>query len=101
LAPTAVITTGGHGDRDVVVDVLYDGDRFLELRTDRVPNRHVHGTGCTFASAVGAYLALGFSLEQAAERAQSYVGDGIRRAFQIGQGQQVLDHFWNRRTLET
>jgi hydroxymethylpyrimidine/phosphomethylpyrimidine kinase len=100
LGPTAVIITGGHGDGDVVVDVLYDGDRFLELRTARVPNRHVHGTGCTYASALAAYLAQGFSLEQAAERAQNYVANAIRQAFQIGQGQQVLDHFWNRRTLE-
>src|SRR5580765_1668119 len=55
LGPTAVIITGGHGQGDVVVDVLYDGDRFLEFRTDRVPNPPVHGTGCTFSSAVAAY----------------------------------------------
>jgi hydroxymethylpyrimidine/phosphomethylpyrimidine kinase len=100
LGPTAVIITGGHGDGDVVVDVLYDGDRFLEIRTDRVPNRHVHGTGCTFAAAVAAFLAQGVSLEQAAERAQLYVANAIRHAFPVGQGQHVLDHFWNRRTLE-
>src|SRR4029077_3735040 len=33
LGPTAVIIKGGHGQGDVVVDVLYDGDRFLEFRT--------------------------------------------------------------------
>src|SRR6476659_6370685 len=101
LGPTAVIITGGHRDGDVVVDVLYDGERFLELRADRVPDRHVHGTGCAFASAVAAYLAQGISLEQAAERAQRYVANAIRRAFQLGQGQHVLDHFWNRRTLDS
>jgi hydroxymethylpyrimidine/phosphomethylpyrimidine kinase len=98
LGPTAVIITGGHGQGDVVVDVLYDGDRFLEFRTDRVPNPPVHGTGCTFSSAVAAYLAQGAPLEQAAERAQSFVAEAIRHAFAIGQGQQVLDHFWNART---
>ena len=87
LGPTAVIITGGHRDGDVVVDVLYDGDRFLELRTDRVPDRQVHGTGCAFASAVAAYLAQGVPLEQAAERAQRYVANAIRHAFQVGQGQ--------------
>jgi hydroxymethylpyrimidine/phosphomethylpyrimidine kinase len=94
LGPTAVLITGGHGRGDVVVDVLYDGDRFLEFRTERVSSPQVHGTGCTFASAVAACLALGVSLEQAAERAQRYVAEAIRHAFAVGQGQHVLDHFW-------
>jgi hydroxymethylpyrimidine/phosphomethylpyrimidine kinase len=101
LGPTAVIITGGHRDGDVVVDVLYDGDRFLELRTDRVPDRQVHGTGCAFASAVAAYLAQGVPLEEAAERAQRYVANAIRHALRVGQGQHVLDHFWNRRSLDS
>jgi len=101
LGPTAVIIKGGHGQGNVVVDVLYDGDRFLEFRTDRLPHAHVHGTGCAFASAVAAYLALGFSLEEAAERAQSYVAGAIRQAFAVGQGQHVLDHFWNARRLDS
>jgi hydroxymethylpyrimidine/phosphomethylpyrimidine kinase len=101
LGPTAVIITGGHRDGDVVVDVLYDGERFLELRTDRVADRHVHGTGCAFASAVAAYLAQGIPLAPAAERAQRYVANAIRHSFQLGQGQHVLDHFWNRRSLDS
>jgi hydroxymethylpyrimidine/phosphomethylpyrimidine kinase len=101
LGPTAVIIKGGHGQGDSVVDVLYDGDRFLEFRTERLPRPYVHGTGCAFASAVAAYLALGFSLEQAAERAQSYVAGAIRHAFALGQGQHVLDHFWNARRLDS
>jgi hydroxymethylpyrimidine/phosphomethylpyrimidine kinase len=72
LGPNAVIIKGGHGKGDVVVDVLYDGDRFIEFRADRVNGPPVHGTGCAFASAVAAYLASGLSLEQAADRAQSY-----------------------------
>ena len=94
LGPTAVLIKGGHGPGDVVVDVLYDGDRFLEFRTERVPNPRVHGTGCAFASAVAAFLAQGVSLEQSAERAQGYVAGAIRHAFAVGQGQQILDHFW-------
>jgi hydroxymethylpyrimidine/phosphomethylpyrimidine kinase len=99
LGPTAVLITGGHGQGDVVVDVLYDGDRFHEFRTERVSSPQVHGTGCTFASAVAACLALGVSLEQAAERAQRYVAGAIRHAFAVGQGRHVLDHFWKRPSL--
>src|SRR5262245_3381372 len=101
LGPTAVLIKGGHREGDSVVDLLYDGDRFVEFRIDRVPDAHVHGTGCTFASAVAGYLALGLSLEQAAERAQGYVAGAIRHAFPLGQGQHILDHFWNARTSYT
>jgi hydroxymethylpyrimidine/phosphomethylpyrimidine kinase len=97
LGPNAVIIKGGHGKGDAVVDVLYDGDRFIEFRGDRVNGPPVHGTGCAFASAVAAYLANGLSLEQATERAQSYVAGAIRHAFPVGQGQRVLDHFWKSR----
>jgi hydroxymethylpyrimidine/phosphomethylpyrimidine kinase len=94
LGPTAVLITGGHGRGDVVVDVLYDGDRFLEFRTERVSEANVHGTGCTLSAAVAAYLAQGLPLEQAAERAQGYVAGAIRQALAVGQGQRVLAHFW-------
>ena len=97
LGPNAVIIKGGHGKGDVVADVLYDGDRFIEFRSDRINGPPVHGTGCAFASAVAAYLASGLSLEQAAERAQSYVGGAMRHAFPLGQGRRVLDHFWKSR----
>jgi len=101
LGPTAVIIKGGHGQDDLVVDVLYDGDRFLEFRTSRVPTPNVHGTGCTFASALATYLAQGLPLDQAAERAQSYVAQAIRHAFAVGHGQQILNHFWMTRTLDS
>jgi hydroxymethylpyrimidine/phosphomethylpyrimidine kinase len=101
FGPTAVIIKGGHAQDDLVVDVLYDGDRFLEFRTSRVPTPNVHGTGCTFAAALATYLAQGLPLDQAAERAQSYVAQAIRHAFAVGHGQQVLNHFWMTRTLDS
>jgi hydroxymethylpyrimidine/phosphomethylpyrimidine kinase len=55
-----------------------------------------HGTGCTFASAVAAGLALGLELPDAATRAQRYVAGGIGHALAIGHGRAVLDHFWER-----
>jgi hydroxymethylpyrimidine/phosphomethylpyrimidine kinase len=100
LGPTAVLIKGGHAPGDLVVDVLYDGDSFVEFQTARVRGPHVHGTGCTFASAVAAYLARGFSLDEATGRAQSYVAGAIRHAFAAGQGQHLLNHFWNSTTID-
>jgi hydroxymethylpyrimidine/phosphomethylpyrimidine kinase len=97
----AVIITGGHGmwERDVV-DLLLDGHQFHELRTPRVRGRETHGTGCTFASAVAAGLALGVKLPEAAARAQQYVAGAIAHAPAIGHGRGLLNHFWQtKRTL--
>ena len=52
----------------------------IEFRTPRIVTRNTHGTGCTFASAIAAHLALGHSLAEATERAQAYVAGAIRHA---------------------
>jgi hydroxymethylpyrimidine/phosphomethylpyrimidine kinase len=99
LGAAAVIITGGHGPAgDHVVDLLFDGHVFSELRVPRVASRHTHGTGCTYASAVAAGLALDQPLQDAAARAQEYVAGAIRHAPGIGHGRGPLDHFWQRRS---
>jgi len=108
MGPAAVIITGGHRTRtasaerratnDEVVDLLFDGHTFHELRVPRVESRHTHGTGCTFASAVAAGLALGQELPDAAARAQQYVAGAILHAPGIGHGHGPIDHFWERRS---
>jgi hydroxymethylpyrimidine/phosphomethylpyrimidine kinase len=109
MGAAAVIITGGHafssrhaapgaaGPDGDVVDLLFDGDKFFELRVPRVDSRHTHGTGCTYASAVAAGLALGHALPDAAARAQEFVAGAIRHAPGIGHGRGPLDHFWQRR----
>jgi hydroxymethylpyrimidine/phosphomethylpyrimidine kinase len=107
LGSGAVIITGGHGhekglglraDGSEVVDLLFDGHAFHELRAPRIESRHTHGTGCTFASAIAAGLALGRALPDAAARAQQYVAGAIAHAPGIGHGRGPLDHFWQRRS---
>ena len=97
MGPSAVVIKGGHGTGDVVVDLLLDGDQFTELPTPRIRTSNTHGTGCTFASAIAAGLALGHPLDQATATAQSYVAGAIRHGLAIGRGHGPLDHFWRRR----
>ena len=103
MGPGAVIVTGGHapaaeagGPDPEVVDLLFDGNGVLEFRTPRITTRHTHGTGCTFASAVAAELALGYSLPEAAGRAQQYVAGALAHGIAIGHGRGPLNHFWQR-----
>ena len=86
--------TGGHAEGDYIVDLLFDGEMFTELQTARIDTRNTHGTGCTFASAIAANLALGHSLVDSVARAQAYVSGAIEHAPAIGHGHGPVDHFW-------
>src|SRR5712691_277724 len=107
MGAAAVIITGGHGGQATsggqdlpaeVVDLVFDGHAFHECRAPRIDSRHTHGTGCTFASAVAANLALGRELLEAARLAQRYVAGAIAHAPGIGHGRGPLDHFWEQHT---
>jgi hydroxymethylpyrimidine/phosphomethylpyrimidine kinase len=99
IGGSSVVITGGHGDGDEIVDLLYDGVLFTELQTVRINTPNTHGTGCTFASAIAANLALGHSLVDAFVGAQEYVGEAIRHALTIGHGHGPLGHFWRYRAI--
>ena len=95
---SAVIIKGGHAAGDPIVDLLFDGHDFAEFRMPRIETKNTHGTGCTFASAVAANLALGHGLTDAVARAQKYVAGAIRHGLAIGRGHGPLDHFWQTRS---
>ncbi len=109
MGAAAVVITGGHAtwtttgpdsddtaqQADVVTDLPFDGQAFHEFRTRRIDSHRTHGTGCTFAAAITANLALGRSLSDAAERAQHYAMQPrllmLRQSAWAGG---PLDHFW-------
>ena len=95
LGSAAVVITGGHFPSADIVDLLYDGHRFTEFRAERVESTSTHGTGCTFAAALTAHLAIGRTLEEAIPLAQHYVAGAIRNAPGLGKGHGPLGHFWS------
>jgi len=98
LGASAVVIKGGHMPSATILDLLYDGGRFVEFPTERIAGTSTHGTGCTFAAAVTAHLALGRELEEAIRRAQAYVAAAIRHAPGLGGGHGPMDHFAGRYT---
>jgi hydroxymethylpyrimidine/phosphomethylpyrimidine kinase len=93
LGPGVVIVKGGHLEGPEVIDLVYDGSHVVELVGPRVPGRHTHGTGCTFAAAITARLAMGAPVEDAARLAKAYVTEAMRAGVPLGQGHRPLDHF--------
>ena len=95
MGPAAVLVKGGHlSDEKDAIDVLFDGEDFLVLRSERVDTPHTHGTGCTCAAALTANLAKGYSLRDAAVRSKQYVTEAIRAGLPIGSGHGPTDHFY-------
>lgn len=95
MGARAVIVKGGHMEK--AVDVLFDGMEMRPLAGDKGKEETLHGTGCTFASAVAAHLAVGRSLFEAATLAKAYVTKAIEKAYPIGKGRVPLDHFYRQK----
>ncbi len=91
--PAWVLVKGGHLAGDAV-DLLTDGSTSIELRSERLDNRHTHGTGCTLASAICAGLAKGASVPDAVGAAKDYVTGAIAHGFALGGGIGPVDHAW-------
>jgi hydroxymethylpyrimidine/phosphomethylpyrimidine kinase len=86
FGPKAVVVKGGHiPSKGKVVDVLYDGERFHVFETDELITKTTHGTGCTFSSAIAAYLAKGEAITEAVKLAKEFVYEAIRFGIPIGQ----------------
>ena len=93
MGARSVVVKGGHLEGDAV-DVFYDGERFHYLKNERIPTRHTHGTGCTFSSAIAAFLAKGFAVEEAVARAKEYITGAIAASFPLGSGVGPTHHFY-------
>jgi hydroxymethylpyrimidine/phosphomethylpyrimidine kinase len=95
LGPRAVIVKGGHLAGDEATDLLISGEGEVMLSVPRLKVAHTHGTGCTFAAAIAARLALGHTLDDAARGAKDYVTAAMRHGIAVGGGHQPLGHFWH------
>ncbi len=87
LGPSYVVLKGGHSEGEPI-DLLYDTgkDEFHAFRGPRIDTPHTHGTGCTFASALAAYLALGMPVPEAVRLTKAFVAEAIRNGLPQGHG---------------
>ncbi len=92
FGPKYVVVKGGHLQGNPV-DLLYDGRSFREYPGLRYDTPHTHGTGCTFASAIAAFIAKGASVEEAVGRAKTYVAGAIAMGLPLGRGHGPVHHF--------
>ncbi|HTZ47259.1 MAG TPA: bifunctional hydroxymethylpyrimidine kinase/phosphomethylpyrimidine kinase [Verrucomicrobiae bacterium] len=95
MGAKAVIVKGGHMEK--ATDVVFDGKGVHQLGGDKVKLENAHGTGCTFASALTAQMAVGRGLVEAATLAKAYVMKAMEKAYPVGKGRLPVDHFFRMR----
>lgn len=69
----AVYLKGGHGDGEILHDVLFRGGLRREMSAQRIKAGAKHGSGCVFSAALLSFLAQGFDLEDACKHARAYI----------------------------
>ena len=104
MGPQAVLIKGGHldGKHTQITDYLMwrtieDGlevAQSKEFKHYRVNTANTHGTGCSLASAIATYIAVGHDLSHAVAKAIAYVEAGLEagRFLSIGEGPGPLWH---------
>ena len=92
-----VLITGAHEQGAQVSNTLYNTSGIVHrLNWDRLPGSY-HGSGCTLASAVAAFLALGSEVPIAVKEAQEYTYQTLKNAYRPGMGQFIPDRlYWVR-----
>jgi hydroxymethylpyrimidine kinase/phosphomethylpyrimidine kinase len=106
LGPQSILLKGGHlpftkdrrtaqspQEAQIVIDVLYDGEKVTLLETEFLTSNNTHGTGCSLASAIAANLALGKDLERSVRAAVRFVEAGIKTSVDMGKGSGPINHF--------
>jgi len=84
-----LVTTTDAGDTDEIIHQLFaqDGSRH-DIHCQRLAG-HYHGSGCTLASAIAAYLALGTDILAAVKKAHHFTYTSLQRAYRLSDGQHL------------
>ena len=98
LGPKAVVVKGGGLSARTSDDCLViEGGDPQWLKQDRIDTKNLHGAGCTFSSAIAAFLARSYNLEDAVKEAKIYLTQALKAGADknLGHGKGPVMHFYN------
>ena len=93
LGARNVLIKGGHLGGDATDVFLHGNDEHL-LTSPRFDTVNTHGTGCTLSAAIATFLAQGYPLRRAVERAKRFISLAIENSVQIGRGHGPVNHIY-------
>jgi hydroxymethylpyrimidine/phosphomethylpyrimidine kinase len=74
------------------LDQLFFNNQKRIFQTPCIETLNLHGTGCSYSSAIAANLALGLTLEASIHRAKNFINAALRSAPNIGHGSGPIGH---------
>ena len=74
------------------VDLLYFAHQKRIFSAELVNTSNLHGTGCSYAAAITANIALGYSLEESIQRSKLFIHKALQSAPAIGHGAGPINH---------
>lgn len=74
------------------VDQLYFHQQKRVFQTPLIQTGNLHGTGCSYSSAIAANLALGYTLEKSIAISKQFINDALESAPDIGHGPGPINH---------
>jgi len=93
-----VLLKGGHLSGDSISDIFYSSKekKMRVFTSSRIKTVNTHGTGCTLSSAIAAYLAREFSMEESIQKARQFTFEALKAGVQykLGPGKGPLHHFY-------
>jgi hydroxymethylpyrimidine/phosphomethylpyrimidine kinase len=94
----AILVKGGHIQGNICDDLLYLAATKEQkwFSAPRIHTKNNHGTGCSLASAITAFLGQNYNIEDAVRLAKNFITGAIDSAkdHQIGYGHGPIQHFW-------
>ncbi|WP_051216233.1 thiamine phosphate synthase [Ferrimonas futtsuensis] len=84
----AVLAKGGHFDQfdGRCVDLYLSDQQHFLLDGPRIRTSNTHGSGCTLSSALAAFLAQDYEMEDALVLTRAYLHSGLEQSQQLGRG---------------
>ncbi|MBM7704126.1 pyridoxine/pyridoxal/pyridoxamine kinase [Metabacillus iocasae] len=99
-AKYVLIKGGNKLAHEKAIDLLYDGQTFEILESDRIETTYTHGAGCTYSAAITAELAKGKDVKEAIQTAKAFITEAIRHSFPLNQYVGPTNHGAYRRQKE-
>ncbi len=90
----AAVIKGGHAYFRLGTDVFADKDGIMLVEGEVAPFTDVHGSGCCYASAIAAHIALGYPTRDAVFEAKKFVNGAIQYSWEYAPGRRTMNPGW-------
>ncbi|RFU62522.1 bifunctional hydroxymethylpyrimidine kinase/phosphomethylpyrimidine kinase [Peribacillus glennii] len=84
-AKYVLVKGGSKLEHDQAIDLLYDGETFEILESERIETTYTHGAGCTYSAAITAELAKGKPVREAIYTAKDFITEAIRHSWKLNE----------------